>query len=244
MKKIYARIISVMLTVVCLFAFIGCQNNQKPTEKEVFETYKAEQCAYLDTLGGENPIHSVSLIIMIGKNDIKGVQWQEDKTLDEHKNAVNVIVDSVKVQIEEALAPTYDLSKYLTSTGFLIKNSLEAEKADYYTDLKGEVTFMEIEKEKINALVDEDLKNSLLAVKTAGEIYTSSIVSFTQKGYFVYTAHYTELGARYLSACGKEISAGEPVITKGTYNVTFKGINGSSLCKINVTVDEETYPLF
>lgn len=125
---------------------------------------------------------------------------------------------------------------FLTAEGYVAKNSLEADKADFMLNVQSEVEFTLEERERIEKLSDERLKTKLCALKKAEEFYQSSIVSFTQKGKVVITNHYTKLGAAYLSACGYQTEAGVPVIYRGTYTVEDLA-EKSNIKKIKVSAD-------
>lgn len=123
---------------------------------------------------------------------------------------------------------------FLTEAGYLQKNSLEADKADFLYNVNQEVCFTEAELKKIEKLADGSLKERLYALKTAKEFFTSSVVTFTQKGRVVITNFYTELGASYLNACGFKVKAGKPTMFRGNYKV--EDLESDAVVKI-ITVE-------
>ncbi len=232
--------ISVTLSVLLLFSLFGC--GKGTTAREKFESYKKDRCVYLDGLREDN--NDVSLIILFAQNDIVSLKWEDEKSLEENMGTVDAVVSEAEMKIEEIMSPTMDLSKYLTADGYLMKNSMEAPKADYYTDSEASVAFTNEEREKIKSLSDTALRERLEKVKKASDFYISSVVSFTQKGKIVLTTHYTELGAAYLTACGQQVKADEPIIFRGTYRISNQAKRGTTLCPIQVDWKDGTHAVF
>lgn len=239
MKKRILTVASMVLILVMLFSVTACSGKSDET---VFAEYKTERCEYLDTL--EENKHAISLVIMKGKNQIIALTWDGGKSLADNKAAVDAVVDDTEAQIFDILSPEMDLSKYLEPDGALKFNGVVAAKADYQSKTNAEVEFTEAVQSKISALSDAALKSELLAVKKVQEMYTSSVVSFASERRVIITTHYTELGARYLTACGTSVQAGEAVVTKGTYAIVSRAEPRTTLCPINVTIGENTSAMF
>ena len=102
MKKIVSMILTVTLSMICMFSVAGCQ--QKPSDKELFETYRQEQCDYLDSLQQSNNTHEIQILIMTGKNEVKSVAWDESKSLEENKAILDNVVNGIKKKYDREIS--------------------------------------------------------------------------------------------------------------------------------------------
>ncbi len=89
-------------TVMALTALVvsGCN---KPDDKTAFENYKKEKCEYVESLSNENNSNEIALILMLGANDIKSVEWDEGKGLTENKQTIDAIVEGVQWKYDREL---------------------------------------------------------------------------------------------------------------------------------------------
>ena len=118
--------------------------NMTLADKAAFEEYKAEQIAAVDALAQEGDSDAAKQIIAKAKADIEALEYDEEKTLEENKAAVDAVVEPV----EEALAAQR------------AADQLAADKA----------TFAEYQAEQaaaVEALKEEDDSDEALAIISA-----------------------------------------------------------------------------
>lgn len=173
----------------------------------------AETGEYAITMTKASDSSTVAFTFDVESSDIKGGQF---------------MTSEIYKKDETATLPEKGINDYLTANGYLKKNAVDAAKADYYLVNNSTATFNAETKTKINALSDATLKAQMNAVTKASEIYSSSVVSFTETGKVVLTNYYTELGVKYMEAQGKTVSVDEAEVLRGTYSVSLTAIAGTN----------------
>lgn len=130
-----------------------------------------------------------------------------------------IFVNEIYERTENAVMPQKTIADYLTENGFLKKNSVEGAKIDYHTDLTAK------------AVLKGNGQNM-----TVGDIYTESVVSFTEGGKAVITNYYTELG--------ESIRGVSEECLIGTYTVSKEAANGTKKHLIRVKAEDRTVDFY
>ncbi len=123
---------------------------------------------------------------------------------------------------ENATMPEKTIADYLTVNGYLKKTSVEGTKTDYHCLLTGAASLAGFEN-----------------VKTAGDVYVESVVSFTESGKAVITNHYTPLGEQVLAALNRK----NVQTVTGTYTV-FREPSENGRYLIRVTLENGTVDFY
>ena len=158
---------------------------------------------------------------------------------------------------------TYDINRFLVDDGRGGKNikyndfaaPMFGDKAIFLAACRasfsaGEVVegyresseFTADEQKVIDNLQDKELKTAMLAVKSISEFFRSLVISFTSDKKFVITAHYTSLGARYMSVkTGKKHEVDTEYYKEGSFKISETPIDGTYDYDCGVMLDGESF---
>lgn len=130
-----------------------------------------------------------------------------------------IFVNETYKRTENSIMPQKTIADYLTENGYLKKNSVEAAKTDYHTDLTAYAILKETNKEML-----------------VGDIYTESVVSFTEAGKAVITNHYTSLGETISGVAEESVT--------GSYTVSQTPVEGTTKHLIRVELEHRAVDFY
>ncbi len=217
MKKRILAILSAIVLSMCFSA--GCGKNDTTAE---FDAYKAECKSYVAAFeNSSNPKI---------KNAAAKYTAEIDALSSDNKSDITEKVAAFSASAADILMPLYKenltQSMYTTSDGKYIKGDSSLAglggypegKGDYYLAAGTTAVYTKETFEKIASITEEALKEKLLKVTTANELFAETIISFTGKGEVVMSNYYTPLGVEFVRAVfGKEVAFEKLDMRSGTY---------------------------
>ena len=209
MKRLLSFVLAFSVAV-CLF---GCKTNERE-KNEIAELYRD----YISRFESEG---------ISPKIKRAAVRYKEQITREKSREECEKIVKNFAEEAESILIPPYksnvDVSLYLTDSGYIkgdptltgISGYTEG-KGDYYLE-SGTVAVYSESTLKAIMNADSEIREKLLKVTFANEIYYSTVISFTGSGEIVITDFYTPLGLELVRLLGGTVHDAGPVVNRGNY---------------------------